>query len=222
MKHWMFFASVCLVSIAVVAPTSARADNWRLRGYGLYLDSGDQPRVVDDLGSSASTDDSDATGFGINAEYRLGERFGVELGLARADHQGFRARTNLPGMVTTSDTMTITMATAGGNYHLTPASRVDLHLGAFVALVDYDELGFRYGQGVPLPVGYPRRIEVDVDDDVGLGVDLGLDVPIGDVWGFYGDLRYLSTTMEGSSSNARLVSTDYDPLMVGVGFSFSF
>lgn len=222
MRTRIIFVFALLMSSIVIAPASA--DDWRVRFYGLYMDSGDQPVAVDDLGTTVATDDSEATGFGINAEYRPGERFGLELGLARAEHDGFQASGIFPSEdVSSTDSITINMATLGGNYHFTPASRVDLHLGAFVALMDYDEVVIRYAEGVPLPVGYPHRVSVDIDQDVGFGVDLGLDVPLGEsAWSFYGDARYLLTTMEGTSPRAELSSTDYDPLIVAVGLGYGF
>lgn len=63
---------------------------------------------------------------------------------------------------------------------------------------------------------------VSVDNDLGFGAIIGLDIPVGDGgWLFQLNLRHISTDMEGREGTNR-VDVDYDPTIFSIGFGYRF
>jgi len=62
---------------------------------------------------------------------------------------------------------------------------------------------------------------VSIDHDLGLGAILGLDFPLGEKrhWAFQTNLRYLATSMEGSTAGNQ-VDVDFDPVIFSLGFGY--
>ena len=224
MKKTLRFAVFVLASLWIVSPAVAEADGWRLRLFGFYMGTGEQPTVTDDAGTVLTTDNNAGAGIGVDAEYRFNERLGLELGLALADHGDFRPAVALSGaVVDATDTMSVSMLSLGVNYNLTASATVDVYVGAVVALVGYDSFSISYDPSGMLPAGSPTSVRVKVDDDVGLGLQLGVDLPLDEMhWILHAKLRYLRSSMDGTGSGATMTSVDYDPLVIGLGFGYRF
>ncbi len=219
-----FLLTASLASVACASPALAQESEWRLRLFGFYMGTGDQPIITDDAGSVLSSDNEAGAGLGLNAEYRLSSRLGLEFGLTVADHGDFRARATGPNTtISATDTMSVTMFTGGLNYDLTPSSPTDVYLGAFLAWVGFGSFDIRYDPaGVP-PALPSRSVSLDVDNDVGLGLNLGLDLPLDEQhWILYANLRYVMTSIDGTGAGVSMESVDYDPLMIGIGFGYRF
>jgi outer membrane protein len=217
-------AAFILAALWAAFPAVAEEGGWRLRLFGFYMGTGDQPTVTDDAGTILTTDNDAGAGIGLDAQYSLNGRLGLELGLALADHGDFRPAVALPGaVVDATDTMSVSMLSVGVNYNLTPSAAVDVYVGAVVALVDYDSFSISYDPSGVLPAGSPSNVRVDVDDDVGLGLQLGVDLPLDEEhWILHAKLRYLKSSMDGTGSGAAMPSVDYDPLVIGLGFGYRF
>ncbi len=189
----------------------SRAGEWILRGYGASI-SGDDDATTDDGFERAFMNVGKGTGIGLGLEYLFSSRWGIEGGLlfANLDSDIFIDRSDL--WVNDSDEIGFLPIMLGLNYHLTPGAKADFYIGPFVALVQYDSPSFN------LPVGSVRP---DLDDDFGVGLNLGVDVPFGDSrWGFNGGLRYLQTSADEDGGLGR--SFDIDPLIFSAGLGFRF
>jgi outer membrane protein W len=210
-----------LVAILLAPCVSAHAEeaSWTLRLYGFFMSTGDPPLVVSDAGTRLTSDNTDAAGAGLSAEYRLDRRLGLELAAWIADHGDFRAVAASTDLgVEATDTMTNGSIGAAVNYHLTPDSMADVHVGAIVALVAYDDLALTERSN-----GVSSTTTASLDSDVALGLQLGVDLALpNSSWVVHGGLRYLTSTLDGSVSGGTMAPVDYDPLLVIVGFGYRF
>ena len=149
----------------------------------------------------------------VELERRLGRRWGLEVATLSAD---LDARFDLDlGIQALADTETSSFElwSLGVNYHLTPERATDVHVGVFAAITYFDDLVFLTEAG--------RADKLVFDDDVGFGVKLGVDHPLGDSgrWWLTAGVRYLRVILEGEIAGQ---DGDLDPVIgtVGVGYRF--
>lgn len=153
----------------------------------------------------------DGIGLAVELEYRLRPRLGLEIAALTAD---LDAEFSIaPGGATLTDTeqAIFELYSAGVNYHLTPGRHLDLHVGAFAAITYFDDVIFLTEAG--------RSDKLVFDDDVGFGLKLGLDRPLGAAgrWQVSAGLRYLSAILEGEAAGQ---DADLDPLILTVGIGY--
>ena len=204
-------------------PATANASDWQARLHGQWVSSSGE--------FFAGQDFDDSFGLYVGAERRLGERWGVELGLSRAelesterfslDFFGFSFLTQVEAVVET------TAVTVAFNYHLPSSSRADVYLAPVVgwAFVDAEletrvDIDFPFGlPGIPITTGESDTADLGADDSFLYGLRLGVDWPIGDAgWAFSGAVDYNVLELEADGASF----TDLDPLRVGVGFAYAF
>lgn len=217
--------ALAILSLLISASTAVAAEtDWSLRFYGFYMETSDTPSVVTEAGTRAGTDNGYGAGGGVNAEYRFNPRLGLELGAWIADHGDFRAVASTPDLeVDVTDTMTISSASAGLNYHLAPGFQADVYVGVLLALMSYDDLTISQKPAGQPPEVLPASVRVGIDSDVAFGLNLGLDLGLGETdWILYANLRYLRTSMDLSFRGGSLGTVDYDPLLIGIGFGYRF
>lgn len=213
---------ICLGLFCLAAPPlTAQTDDsrWTLRGYGLgWLGVDDQvtvTRSADELRAEERTTHSvsDGSGFGLALEYRVTRKLGAELGVLFSDlDTDFRFESGATSL-TDSDQIGVYTVTVGLSYHFAPGRRTDVFLGAFVGQSNFDDVIFLTEAG--------RRRTLAFDDDYGIGLKVGIDVPFrqGSHWGFTAEVRYLSTILESEAAGGDL---DLDPLIPSIGISYRF
>ena len=216
---------ICLLALLVAATWTlpAAAADWRARVHGQWVSSSGE-LLADDL--------SDGVGLYLGAEYRLSDRWGVEVGLGlneleadqrlRFDFFGFSIVTDIEATVQS------TPLTAAVNYYLTPRSaHGELYVAPMIgwAFLDVEvetriDVDFPFAPpGIPILVDDVGTNDLPVDDSFLYGLRLGFDWPIGDAgWSVSSAVDYSVIELESSSATA----TDLDPLRVGVGFARSF
>ena len=167
---------------------------------------------TDGLEERRSTRLAKGFGAGVNFEIHFNDRVGLDLGIMKgsmedhfmvdiADYWGMDEK-NL-------DFFTVQL---GPNFHLTPDTPVDLYVGPFIALMNYDNVSFDLGG---------ERYNHNVGDETTFGAQIGLDVPFGDSpVGLHAIVRYMDSTAEFSA--APDFNIDTSPFIYGVGLSFSF
>ncbi len=211
-----------VLALALLVSTSAvraQEPDWTVRLYGFFMATGDAPRVTSDAGTLLTSDNTDGAGAGVSAEYRLSSRFGIELSAWVADHGDFRATPASGVAVDATDTMTNSSLGAALNYHLTPGSTADLHVGLVVARIAYDDLTLTERSST----GMTTVTRASIDADLALGLHVGLDLALpNSKWILYADLRYMASTIDGETSGGMMSPVDYDPLLVGLGFGYRF
>jgi outer membrane protein W len=218
-------ALLLLTFLAVVLPSPAAAQDgtWTLRGGVAWVDP-DVDYRVNSEGDRVRVSSDDDLGFGLAAEYQWSDRFGVELGFAWAEPDiTLRLDSaDLAGIdVRATDAVAFMPITAGFNVHLTPGSAADLYVGPLVAWVLYDDVTFR--ARVNLPTGpVSDTLELDSDDDVAFGAQIGLDVPFGaSGWRVNAALSYLDTVIALEDAGDS-TDVDYDPVMLRFGIGYRF
>lgn len=203
-----------ILTTALSGQAGARESSWTVRVVGL----GWIPSDAMVAGRTAAAEPfrfgvSEGAGLGLALEYRLGRRWGLEGAANFADMEtDFRLETG--GVVLTdTDEVDVSSYSLGVNYHFTPESRADFFVGAFVAETFVDDSIFLTEAG--------RLDKVVFDDDVGYGLQLGVELPLspGGHWSLTAGVRYILTILEGEIAG---LDDDLDPLIpwIGVGYRF--
>jgi len=151
----------------------------------------------------------------VRGEYQFSPRLGVELGVLGAGSVDVASGIFAGTVGNAVQVSSFTPFTVGLNVHLTPDHLLDVYAGPLLALVSYSSVD------VQTTIGNAST-SVSVDNDVGLGAILGLDVPIGERgWLIQTNLRYVDTDIE-NSGGVILINSEFDPLIFSVGFGYRF
>jgi hypothetical protein len=204
---------------AYVAPTG------ELTTDGFFVEDVDPATRLEFMGDLV-IEPTEAVGLWISYERRFGHLIGLDATLLGADHD---VDGTLSGTISLIDNgnnevlqqesfqatedladLQITPLMVGANFHVLRDGAVDLYLGPFLAYVFYGDLDFGF-ESIP------------IDDDVGFGAVVGVDVPLGKGgWVFSGAIRYLTTDAQPSESGPDSMALDVDPWIVQVGAGYRF
>jgi len=182
----------------------AKDSSWTLRFHGAIVESSASDRTSVGNGTFSSVDVGG--GFGIGAEYRLSDRFGLELSTLFA---GLEIGSSVSTRAKAFQSFELSMMplTFAVPFHFNTGGRVDLFVGPTFSIVRYLDIEtYTSGAGV--------GTSVNVDSDAAFGAAFGVDVPFGNgKWAFSTGLRYMKT---------RAADTDVDPVIVTLGFAVRF
>ena len=209
---------------AAAAPLHSQNDGnqdsrWTVRGFGLWLSSSGDDVVVVKVGPEPMTEErtthsiSDGSGFGLELEYSVKPKIGVEFTALFGDYDtDLKLQTGGIALMD-SDDIGFKAFFLGVNYHFTPDSRADFFVGAFAGLSYYDDIVFFTEVG--------RSEKLTFDDDLGFGLKAGIDTPLrrGGPWIFSAEFRYLDTILESEIPGGDL---DLNPLMLSIGLGYRF
>lgn len=214
-------ALVALVLVSPVSGAQLAADQvepgWRMRFYAASID-------FDSMGGrhGGTRPDHDLDigfGFGLGGEYRISSRLGIDVGVLGAAAVDIAFTEVGPGewVWTEYETLTFTPITAGLDIHLTPNKDVDLYVCPMLAWIHYGGLEVHTHDGW-------SRTRVEFDEDLGVGLSLGMDVPFGDRdrWSFSATLSHLESELAGRDRNSGYRFGDYDATILGLGFGYRF
>lgn len=155
-----------------------------------------------------------ALGLGLGWEWRFNERVGLDLNWFYGKHD-----VSLDGEK--FDSTKFMPVTVGANFHLTPDKKVDFFVGPVIGYVFYSDL-----KNGP--------VEVELDNDIVYGVNVGVEYPFKDKVAFFGSVKYLKASSDGAlripddEIPVRALVTvanpevDVDPLVAQVGVSFRY
>ncbi len=209
---------VVALAVTTAVQTTRAADDdpaWTVRFDVAWADpSGDFEATATGAGTLETSFDS-GFGAGLRGEYQFSPRFGLDLGVLSVGSVDISA--GVVGGTTGSnlEVSSFTPVTVGLNVHLTPDRPLDLYVGPVLAWVSYSGLDIRTAIAT-------AGSSVSVDDDVGFGAIIGLDVPLGE-WGWLiqANLRFIATDISNSGV-AVTIDSKFDPLIVSVGFGYRF
>jgi outer membrane protein W len=218
-KHNIPMISVLAIACAlcVLCPAAAGAGDsaLQLRVFALSMDPTGDTVYVPDTGERTRFDGDAGYGGGIELEYRVSDRLGIDFGVLTADPV-IDALIDGTGGITARAQLRVTPAYAGINVHLTPNSRADLYVGPSLTYVVYSSFDL-----VTDP--WFLREEFVTENDWGVGIAVGLDVRLGDRgWLLNAAFRYLDTTLQASPPDGSIGTTDLDPMIFAVGFGYRF
>lgn len=224
-RKWMALA---LAASLAAAGSAAGETILRLQGQAV-TSSADPLGLGDDLDTGV--------GVYLGAEFRLGERYGVEVGVSRTELEQSATLDLFLFSVDTTAELTVTPLTVAFNIHLTPGSRYDFYLAPKIGWAFFDDLEIRTdadfsGLGFP---GFPifggltviptepvrTSSQLGVEDQFLFGLRLGFDVPFGEGgWRFTSAIDY--TDLELELDLVEGASVGLDPLQIGVGVGWAF
>jgi len=203
----------CTLSSTTV---EAGDDRWVVRATALSMKPAGDSVVVDgDDDWSRYTADAEY-GFGIDFEYRASRLLGIDFGILTASPE-LEVVYDAAPVITATAKLRITPVYGGLNVHLTPNSRFDLFIGPVVAYVVYS------GFDLVVDPWFLTEEGFESEADFGFGVNLGLDVRLGnDGWLLTAGFRYLDTTLEASPPDEGTGSTAIDPMIFSIGVGYRF
>lgn len=180
---------------------------WNLRPKAVVISPTDRTTdFIDSAGMSASQGFGSDLGADLDLEYHPTRLIGLELG---ALFGGVDAKRHLATGEVETDSVGVTMAHLGLNFHFRGRSGVDFFMGPVVAMVDVDDASF--GGGSDWQGG----------SDTAFGGQLGLDIPLGSAtaWSLTGGLRYLGAAFDDDSATGNV---KMNPFIGALGLSYGF
>ena len=205
------------IFLCALYPSNADAGDspWQLRISGLSMNPTGDTVVVPDTGERIPYNAGNGYGFGIDLEYRASRRLGIDFGVLTATPV-IDVLIDEVGVISASAKPRITPLYAGLNVHLTPDSPLDLYIGPMLAYVIYSSFDLVVDPWF-LTEGYVTQ------NDFGIGVNLGLDIRLGDAgWLFTAAFKYLHTTLVASPPDESIGRTDIDPMIFSIGVGYRF
>jgi len=217
-RRWTWTLGMVALAFMVLAHPAQAAEGepvWLLRLDLSWVDPSGDFVTADVGGTTASAGFDTGFGGGVRGEYQFSDRYGVEIGVLGAGSVDVASGIFGGTVGSAVQVSSFALFTVGLNVHLTQDAPIDLYVGPLLALVSYDSVDVRTTIGT-------ATTSVSVDNDVGLGAILGLDVPIGERgWLIQTNLRYVDTDIE-NSGGIILINSEFDPLIFSVGFGYRF
>ncbi len=208
--------AVTLLSFASLPLQAAAGDRWIVRAHGLILStSGDPavaPRETAEGIEQISHEVGNGSGFGLSLEFLINGTYGEEIGIYDGDLDSDLSIDNGSQIRLDSADTGWEIYTLGCNYHFTPSPRIGVSLGAFAAITFFDDTFFFTGGGSE---------KLTFDDDYGIGLKVGLDIPLGanSGWLLTAEGRYLSTILETEGLTRDI---EINPLILAAGVGYRF
>ncbi len=196
---------------------------WTVRGFGVYIDPKDDviktdrfrnPKLVERTAWQLEK----GVGVGATVERRFSEVFGLEGGLILTQVQSsFKLDLNNAWGISKKK-VGLNLLTFGPNFHIAhEPGKADVYIGPF--------LGYAFFNGKSYGV-LGESNKRDLDNKLGVGLQLGLDLPIhravNGLWNFHAGLRYLKLSSDVDLGVNGSKSVDVDPLLLSAGISYSF
>jgi len=205
-------------------PISVRVHpRWTVRGFGSFIDPKDDVIRTDRNRTPTQAERTawsleKGWGIGASVERRFTEIVGLEgaVIVSRVD-SSFKLDLGTAWAIAKKD-VDLNLLMVGPNFHvLHEPCKADLYIGPFLGYALFSAKSY----GV-LGESHSR----DLDDKLGFGVQIGLDLPIHraakGIWNFHTDLRYLDLSTDVDLGPLGSKSVSVDPLILSAGISYSF
>jgi outer membrane protein len=214
MKH---IAPAVFALLLLAVPAAAQNRSFDLTGNFVWLDATGAGEF-EDLAEPAEIDIEADAGYGLAANIFFGERLSAEFAVARVEAETNVTRRRAVAASGPGGTLTYMPVTAVLQWHFAPNGFIDPYIGGGAAYLIYD---FSESQGVH------GIDEIDFDDDLGLAVNAGIGIRMGERFGINIDGKYVPV-----ESNARAViltpseesegRVDVSPIIISAGVSLRF
>lgn len=197
-------AIAALAALAVALPALAEDERNRFR---IQLVSVDSSGSLDEAGLAAEVDRGE--GLRLAWERRWKERFGLEIGAAFSSHE---TSAFLGGVDLGTGKLRMVPISAAFNFHPWPERKLDLFVGAGVALVDYNDVAFE------LPGAPPS--EVSAKSELTWLVQAGFELPIAASYDLSLALQYLGAEAELELPGSPVLPIE--PLTIAFGLAIRY
>ncbi|MBW3565184.1 MAG: outer membrane beta-barrel protein [Acidobacteria bacterium] len=218
MKRTFFILALAILAM----PLAAQDHTFSLSGFVTSLDpQGDG--VFEGIDENSDLDDLDANfdsseGFGAALGFHLSDNIALELAASVVEPE-FILTTGGPVPITARTELEMIPVTLTLQWHLNPDGMLDPYIGAGAAYILFDDADDFDRDDTNLE-------SVDIEDDVGLVVNAGLNVNFSEMIGLYLDAKYVP--VEAAADAVFLAgdgtSTDIEinPLMFSGGLRLMF
>lgn len=174
--------------------------------------------TFEDLADPAELDIEADLGYGLAANIFFGDRISAEFAVARVESETEVTRRRAVAGSGPGGTLTFQPVTAVLQFHFAPNGFIDPYVGAGAAYVLYD---FSESQGVH------NLDEIDLKDDVGLAINAGLGIRLGQRFAINIDGKYVpiesdATAVVIGSNNVRSGQVEVSPIIISAGLSLRF
>jgi outer membrane protein len=208
----MRYLASAVLALLVVLPAAAQNRFFDLTASAVWVDpTGDSS--FDDLSDPASIDFDADTGYGAAVNFFVSDRISIELAASKTSPEGTIRRRALGGGTTSVDIVPITGVV---QFHFAPNSFIDPYIGAgaaYMLLGDVD--------------GADDIQAIDAKDDVGLAVNAGLAIKLGDRVAIVADGKYVPIESDATarivgSNNESQGTIDVSPIILSAGIQLRF
>ncbi len=208
-------AFACLLGSSIASADDPFEPSWRLAvDFAAIRSDGDVAAVVVD-GASTTIDFDNAAGFGLRGEYRFSEMLGLELGMLATASIDITAGIFDDSAGADVGLQSYSPVSLGLNFYPSIDGRVDVYAGAFLANNNYGRV--RTGATADF-----TGVRVSADSDIGWGLVLGMEVPLGKKgWFVHANARYIDASIEGER-DALSIDGDFNPTVFALGFGYRF
>jgi outer membrane protein len=213
MKHFVF----AVLALLLFVPMASAQRSFDLTANAVWLDPSGGGSF-DDLSDPADIDIDADLGYGVAANIFFSDRISTEFAIARIEPETTITRRRAIGPAVPGGDLEIMPVTAVLQFHFAPQGFIDPYIGAGAAYVLYD---FSSSQG------FHNIDQIDFDDDVGLAVNAGIGIRLGQRLGLNVDAKYVPI-----ESNATAVTIDpngesagrfdVSPIIISAGLSLRF
>jgi hypothetical protein len=206
------FLAAALLLVSLASPCAA-GERWSLYGYGLLFEpTGDSIGLERTLPTAQFVEEG-GTGFGAELEWRWNRRLSLATGIFFLDLDSDLRLGTGGTALEERQSFGVYAPYFGADWHLSPDSRTDVRLGAFVAQLNFEDIIYFDGT--------PNREILRYDDDFGFGLRLGVDHAWrkGGPWSLRAEVRYLVVLLESENAGEDL---DLDPLLLTLGIAYRF
>ncbi len=220
------------LGITSIAQTAdADPQRWRARVGGIWTLPDGELQLDRGARKVVNIDVEGGIGYHIGLEYLIGEKAGLEIGMAQSRMEYFDKETFATGEVLqSSDQLRFTMITAAFNYHLLKDSKLDPFLSVQLGYVSYgDKMQITTELPSPSlgPDPNPELVTFDLHAGASLGLGAGLDFEISDTWMIGLKTQLNVNNLEASIINdpeddGRDIDLSVNPIVVGIHLAKSF
>jgi outer membrane protein len=209
-----------VLALTLVAAVPALAQNHRafdLSAYAAWVDTSSEGTFdLNDPNDPVGINFDPTIGYGVSANIFFGNHLSTEFAITRVENDvTFRRR----AVNASGDGVEMMPITGTLQWHFAPTGTIDPYIGAGAAYVLIDDVDR------PSELNNLDFESIDFDDDIGLVLNAGLGIRLGERFGLYLDGKYVP--LEASATARRTVGAqdttfDINPVILSAGLSLRF
>lgn len=211
----MRYVIPALFALLLVTPAVAQDRFFDITANAVWLDS-TGAGSFEDLGDPTDIEFDGQLGYGLAANIFFSNRISVEFAISRIDSEAQVRRRRVVGPAV-SRNLEIMPVTAVLQFHFAPRGFIDPYIGAGAAYVLFDDIEAN---------GIGNLDRIDFDDDVGLVVNAGIGIRLGNRFGITLDGKYVplessarAVVIGGGETEGRV---DINPIILSAGLTLRF
>ena len=214
---------------SVALSQSVAADPWQISITGNFVSPDGETTLSRPNGKLVSTDIDSSAGFSLELGYDLGARSTLTLSYAGSAKHKLTIHQDFPdgSDFSSSDNFRMDTISLGWQYKLVPSRGFNVYLEPNLTYVHFSDV---YLESAGPPFDREAPLDFEIDEQLGLGLTLGLDVPLGTSnWSMTGTASVMVFGFEGRTTPDPNdpgfdsgIDLDFNALSVGLGMTYDF